>query len=195
MALPATDNFNRANAANLGANWTAQAGNMQVTSNEIGANGASSSTENGVYWNADTFGDDQYSQVIAASVESYAGAGAACRIATNTDDSWYGFYSDTSYLYFFKMVSGTWTSIDSDSTPASTSDVIKIDAEGTTITGYRNGSSQATNTDSALASGAAGVTSWGDGVGTTVDDWEGGNLGSPPADIYSILPAFRTVRA
>jgi hypothetical protein len=60
VALPASDNFNRANANPAGGNWTTMplAVAIQIISNQCAASGVGAAAR----WNADTFGNDQYSQ-------------------------------------------------------------------------------------------------------------------------------------
>lgn len=60
MALPASDDFNRANSTDIGTNWTPQSGSFELSSNAVLPNGSSAGTENAEFWNADTFGNDQY---------------------------------------------------------------------------------------------------------------------------------------
>lgn len=88
-------------------------------------------------------------------------------------------YTDGSNIIRIKKLTG----FQSDSTlgadisyTPSINDVWKIDIVGSTITVYVNGSSVGTRTDSAYASGSAGVITYGDNVGN-MDNWEGGNVG------------------
>ena len=63
MALPATDNFNRADSNPAGVPWVkvGLASDVRILTNRLTAAG---SVVGFVYWNADTPADDQYSQCI-----------------------------------------------------------------------------------------------------------------------------------
>lgn len=186
MALPATDDFNRAdNAASIGANWTVQVDGFRILSNEtLAINGASRQF---VFWNADAFGDDQYSQfVIKNDGSGVAGPSVRASATTPNENCYYVFARDSSQgdTHIFKRVAGSDTSLASASLAWAVNDVIKLGVEGVnpgTLTVYKNGVATAlTTTDSDLDSGSAGMFSNG-GV-MFMDDWEGGNVGGAVAN-------------
>lgn len=166
MALPATDNFNR--AAPIGSNWTAGLGTITIVSNQFRASAAGDSF---AFWNADTFGNNQYSKftTIAAS-GGVTWVGAVVR-ASGT--SCYLAFTDFASLEIGKYVSGSYTSLASNATTFANGNTLELQVSGTALTALKNGASVLTASDSSLSSGSAGVYSYGNGDG---DDWEGGNL-------------------
>lgn len=182
MALPATDSFTTGSDQLItaySANWQAVSSTMQViaATDDVAPNGAG--LESGAGWTADTFNNDQYSQVVITALNVASAAGAAVRMDLGGGDSYYGYYSDSNNSYLFVM-SGGWTQLGSNAAAAAVSDVVRIEASGTTITPKKNGSTTGTpgaQTNSTLSSGAAGVCGWDNDVNSRLDNWEGGNLG------------------
>ena len=70
----ATDDFNRADNADLGANWTIQSGQaaLQIVSNR--AVPSNNFSDCGEIWVADSFSDDQYSESVVTALHSSAPA-------------------------------------------------------------------------------------------------------------------------
>lgn len=174
MALPATDNFNRANGA-PGANWTAIINSFTIISNTIdGVNGAD---YNVMKWSADAFPDDHYAQLkISAATDG----GPAVRITGTNLATAKLYYIDarTGSDRLLKLILGTETSIGALSTYAG-NDIAKLTAIGTTIQAYKNGIANGSPiTDSAATTGSAGVGMF--SAGSAYDDWEGGDFGPPP---------------
>ncbi len=128
------------------------------------------------WWNADTFGNDQYSQAkIGSVVGSYGGVAVRCASAAATCYLWVHVGSGVFRLR--KLVNNSYTQIGSDYntgvTPA-TGDLYKLSVSGTTLTPSFKGVDYATQTDSDISSGSAGITGYYD---ARIDDWEGGNVG------------------
>lgn len=176
MALPATDTFTRADGelAAGSANWAkcnASSGNMNVNANAVASG---SINENGYRWTADTFDADHYSQVVIAALTNAVYVGPACRVQ-NGAYTYYGWYGDTNFSYPFKQVAGTWTQFGTTLPVFVVGQTIRVAATGTTIDFLRNGVSERTQTDSAIAGGFAGLTGQGNNNGTKMDTWEGGD--------------------
>ncbi len=183
MTLPATDTFTGTNGTNLttySASWsyTAYASNkFAINSNAI----YSIFSSDGVfaYWNADAFANAQYSQVKLVAVASGVYLGPAVRLSNSADTGYYleGDSGDGSYLY--KRVAGTETQLGSVGGVAAANQVWRLEANGSTITPKKDGATTGTpgaQTDSAIASGYAGICCWGSSTSARIDDWEGGNL-------------------
>lgn len=185
MALPATSNFNVADGAlqTQITTFSIVRGAMQVRSNAVQSN--TSSDETCARWNADTFNDDQYAFITVTLLTASLFIGPAVRCA-NGVQSYYGYYWDNNDRYFFVMENGTFSDLVTPQTGVTnnTGSVLRIEANGTTITAYvdgvQDGSFSATN--SVLASGDGGVCGWGKAFAadTSGDTWEAGNLGGPP---------------
>ncbi len=193
MALPATDTFTAADGTALttySANWTLNGGGFSIYSNALCNNG---SGDYAAHWNADTFEDDQYASCKITVGSSYIGP--AVRVASGSTKTYYGIYGGGSTAYMYVAVDGGWTQLGSTGSAWATNDVIRIEANGTTISSTKNGSATGMPgpvTNNSIASGYAGVTGYA-GLDTThrLDDWEGGNLGGAAADVS---PALLRVR-
>ncbi len=187
MTVLATDDFNRTDAANLGANWTVPTGctAIPVVSNQCSAGtwGPPIEFYNGVSWP-----DDQYAQLVITSVSTStdSGMGPAVRVTSGGDA--YFAQATTSEIRLYKRVSGGYTQLGSDAAAATANDVLYIEAQGTSILVKKNGSTIiGPVTDSSIASGNAGI--WTTDIANAGDDWEGGDFevgGSTPSLKFQI---------
>lgn len=183
MTLPASDAFTGSNWAALSASWTMKVGDLVIYSNGVIPNRAGE--ESAARWNADTFDNDQYSQVTyVAETAADVAIGVAARMATAAAITYYGWYASTAASYLFKVVASTWTQLGSDGASPAVNDVMRLEISGTTVTPKLNGTTAdiGAQSDSAIASGAAGLASFNSSTGARIDNWAGGNLtGEPPA--------------
>jgi hypothetical protein len=194
-----TDNFNRADGGLNSGDWGTWGGggNLDISGNAVGAGGGNNL--GGIY-TAGTFTDDQYSQVqlVSGAVGKY---GVMVRGSTSAAQG-YLFQTDTYdsigasiAIALLEVTAGpTYTIIDSDTIALAAGDVMYIEAVGTTITAKVNGSTVMTGTNATTSSGKAGI--WGK-FGTpnpSIDNWEGGDVGAPPADGPSIGSMYRVMR-
>jgi hypothetical protein len=171
MALPATDSFTRANASPLNSDWAAAGGGtaLDLVSNYVQAPSAAWA---GSYWSSDSFDNDQSSEVKVLTSNEYGGP--TVRVATAAV-SWYLAYCNTNTVKLYKWVAGTPTQIGSDSNVIANDDIVRIEAEGTTLRVYKNDTQQGSDqTDATLASGSAGISAY--STASHYDDWEGDNL-------------------
>lgn len=182
MALPASDSFTGANGtlAAYSASWTQNIGAMNINSNGVVPNSASDQSQ--ASWNADTPNNDQYSQITVAAISGGVYLGPAIRLPTSGVGGYYveadgGSGSDG--FYVFKNVSNVETQLGSKTAVVAVSDALKLTGAGTLITPNKNGSTTGTpgaQTDSSIASGRIGINGWGQGTGSRMDDWTGGNV-------------------
>jgi hypothetical protein len=182
MALPATDDF--AGTGALSGNWTHQTATTVTRASDhmTGGNGAFGYA----FWNADAFNDDQYAEGVVGGVGlNPVYVGVTVR-ASGTGGSYnnYFLYIDTSDAYLGKTVAGSFSALvtfTGGGVLAGSSATYRLEAEGTTLRAYKNSVQLGTDqTDSSLASGSAGVGGY-DSAGfqtSSLDDWEGGNLGA-----------------
>lgn len=180
MALPASDNFNRANQDPLGGNWTrlysGTTNYPKLVSNKVTGSTSSRAVN---YWNADSFNNDQWSEIKLNALTVYCG----CAVRALSDGSTYSnayvfIYINSTAVKLYKTTSTSLslTQIGSDyAISMNTGDTLKLAVSGTTLTPYHNGSAQATQSDSAFSSGAAGIICY--GTSANLDDWSGGNVG------------------
>jgi hypothetical protein len=181
-SLPASDNFNRADGSLATGNWTASSGSWDIVSNVARPNG-NGSTPDLLYWNADSFADDQYAQFVFQAHGTNDYMGPACRVTSGGNG--YGFLQDNNSIR--KIVSGVDSSLGTVTATWSVNDVVKMTCVGTTIEIFQNGVSVGSLTDATFTSGSAGVYGY-PGTGNRVDDWAAGNVGgSPPTTLKRIL--------
>lgn len=177
MALPATDNFNRANGG-TGANWTTQINAGAIVSNAWQGPGGAFGYE---YWNADSFPDDQYGQGVlglagVASSQQYAGITLRAAGTGASFDNYF-IYADNNNIYIGKNVAGSFTLLQTISGESTNGDTYKATVESSTIKAYRSGVQIGSDqTDAAFTSGSVGVG----GLSGFLDDWEGGAIGTAP---------------
>lgn len=176
MTLPVTDSFTGTNNDQLttySSNWSLNSGDFDIQSNALAPDAAI--TECGAHWNANSFSDDQYAKVTLVAELAVPSVGPAVRCAGAGVDTYYGLYNATTGIYIFKMVAGTWTQLGATVASAAVNDVLMLKVQGTTLTYNLNGTDRTTRTDSAIASGSAGVCGYEDNTGARMDNWEGGN--------------------
>lgn len=199
MALPATDSFTTGTSQTLtdySANWTNNNGSFWINE-AYDALGGNASQELGAHWNADSFDNNQYAEIkiVASGSGNWIGAAVRCHTSSAV---YYGFYtgdsSDYSYLFRYDSGAGTpWLQLGSDGAYVLVNEVMRLEADGTTITPLVDGSEEdppGAQTNSEISSGYAGVSGYGTGSNLRGDDWEGGNLEVE----LSFPPLFRNRR-
>lgn len=199
-ALPATDAFTNTTGVDLtvhSASWSLVTGNMEISANAVGTLNGASGNVNAARWNADTFSDDQYSKctLVAAGGGNYIGPGV--RESAGAVSFYYYFSAVGDQKYVGKVVSGSITDLASHATVLAVSDLLELRCEGSTITARLNGANDPNLsgnpfTDTALASGSAGLAGYNAHDSSLVDNWEGGNLGGghPTARRHSGIPGM-----
>jgi hypothetical protein len=148
------DNFNRANAGTLGANWTSNPAGIGEGSLSVAGNVAVSSAAGfrDNWWNADEFGPDV--DVSAQITIGTPGADVSCGIVFYARLGNPGGGGDGYYLAFSRNADGNWAFLAASlpgfdillntSIPSlSSGDIIGVRLLGSTITAYRNGVSVA----------------------------------------------------
>ena len=186
MALPATDNFNR---ASIGANWTDQDGGIIIDTTSTKATGSVilGAFGNAAFWNADAFPANQYCQcVLHEGIAGSINGGPTTRASgTGSGTQFYlaAFTDSTAKLYLYQ--SGAFTVLQDLASSASIGglDLIRLESNGTTHKVFKNGVQVGTDqTDATLASGAAGIYHYLSAVDRSMsDDFEAGALGGGAA--------------
>jgi esterase/lipase superfamily enzyme len=183
FAATVSDDFSRADGA-LGANWTTVPGTAApaIVSNRVQPGTAGQL--NSAYWSADTFGADQFAQAtLPNSSGSQYGPGIAVRLNGATGYFlWYG--NSAGVVSLWRMDgSSSWTLLASSSAlSVAATDVWRIEAVGSTLTGFQNGTQVVRATDTRYSSGAPGV--WLYYGANQVTNWSGGDV--PPATGYTV---------
>jgi hypothetical protein len=187
VALPIAKDFTAANGTALttyDSNFQNNSGALAINTNSVHPNSAFN--EIGVRWNGDSFNADQYSQATLAAKPASNSffIGVGCRHAAAGTASYYLYYTANTETWFGKLVGGTFTAFGAVMGGRSVGEVLRIEAEGTTIRAKINGAQQRAQTDSALASGAAGLTGYEQSTTLRLDDWEAGNVTPDPTPTY-----------
>jgi len=202
----ATDNFNRTNAVNLGANWTITGYSTDtpgIISNQVQCRSAGG--RNGAWYSATAFTDNHYSQYVISTAIPTLLNGAGVRMAkTGGNRNLYaggsataeGFGGASTTPRLWKYVNNTVTSLGTGAATLAVGDTIRTEADGTTIRLLVNGSQQVSVTDSSLTTGAPGL--WLDHSNTGValiDNWEGGDITAAATILPPFPPRPRTLLA
>lgn len=168
-----TDNFNRSDSASLGANWSALLGSWKIVSNRAapGSGGDCMSL-----WAGGSVGNDHYSQAYAAVVSSDAYTGLGVRMSSGKAYAWQ--MSSSGGEYFFANGAG-YVEFGARSTVVVSTDTVKLEANGNSITCYLNGAPTfgGTVTDSSIPTGGVGLYGFDSASSSAYDNWEGGDIG------------------
>lgn len=172
-ALPASDAFT-GESVPLSASWaTPTVGGWLITSNRAG--GTNGGGFNLVAWAADTLSANQYAQAVS-TVTGGDASGPVVRIQSGSVGGyvldWYA--PDSSITLQRIDSSGPTTATLASCGTAATAPTLKISISGTSLTGYVNGVSACTATDTTYASGQPGIFAY---QGGSVDDFVADNVG------------------
>jgi len=187
-------------------NWTIIAGSWSTSS---GKAVLSASEGRCRYSNTSLASNNYFSEVEwdFANVVNNQGGGAAARINTGGADTFYvaewRFQSGGNKRYLSKFVNGTRTIFHTSDQNMSTGDLQRVICNGTTISAQWNGSQYASVTDSAIASGAAGMYGVAPSGGRFIrfERWNAADLAAPPTvrtlsmpiTISSVTPAVDSI--
>lgn len=170
MAVLATDSFNRADG-NLTTPWSNSVGGfaaLAIASNVVKTSSGNADSE-AVYDGSITWPDDQYSQVTISTV---GGSDGGPCVRAGTGDGYFVTAFSGSHISLFR-ISG-FSSLAEVVGSYNVGDVIRIEAEGTTIRVKQNAATIINITNSAVASGKPGIHLFDSAI--RVDDWEGGDF-------------------
>lgn len=192
------ESFNTADSSTLGPDltWTKIGSGASIVSNRCRfANGG------GTVVRADTdlSGTDQSSEVKAffSGTSANAGLGPLCRKDSSSTLTFYLFWITWSTTYLatmYKVVNGTFTGLGTTSVPVtfSSGDTLKLTVNGTTLTGYINGTEIMSRTDSAittgLRTGARGYDSA--SQAPEIDDFAAADLSAAATSFIYFQPAI-----
>jgi len=174
-----SDNFNRADAPTLGANWLNQVDGQQIISNTARILNTDNSYQFSLY-SSGTFTNNQYSRITIGVMNGQLGPIVrASGTGGSTNNYWLlcrPFTDGSSFL--FKTVAGSFgLLLDLGLVVWLNSDVAEITAVGTTITAYQNGTPLGNASDSDLSSGKAGQFFRAVDTDGSISLWEGGDIG------------------
>jgi hypothetical protein len=180
--IAASDDFNRADGG-LGVNWVkpvpASENNLVIVNNQVGVDVENS--HNYAFWSADSFSQDQYSQVRISNVGPWNGVIARAQLLI--DRFYMAFVMGPNDYRIYLRKDGLYYSLTTGSTETWVpGDIVGLEAAGLNpvqLTLLRNGNPVLTYTDTTenLVGGSPGIGIYSpSGYHLTIDDWEGGNL-------------------
>lgn len=145
-----SDDFNRANGA-PGANWVDGTGLWTIVSNQLSSGSAGGTI---VIRAATAMATNDHSAQITIAATGAVSHGVWCRGNTGFTQGYLWRNDGTSWV-LFSNVGGSFTSLGSFSGAAVAGDIAKIQAVGSTITGYVNGTARVTVTNTAVTTGTS----------------------------------------
>jgi hypothetical protein len=168
------DNFNRADGG-LGSNWTNVLNSNSIVSNQVA--GYNSNAWGVSVWATACDTDDNFSQVTFADYGTAAYPSVLCRASSSANTHYVLFYNHPSAeIVLRRVVAGVETGLGTYSYTKSNGDVLKITAEGSTITAYLNGTNRIQVTDTGITTGKYVGMGGYDAYTSRLDDWSGGDL-------------------
>lgn len=146
-----TDDFNRADSTNLGANWVEVSGDWSIVSNQLSSGSAGGTI---LLRAAGAMASNDNSAQVTIAATAAVSHGVWCR-GTATLTSGYLWRNDGTSWNLFSVVGGSFTSIGSFAGAAVAGDVAKVQAVGSTIKGFVNGIQRVSVTDTNVATGTS----------------------------------------
>lgn len=188
-----SDNFNRANAVNLGGNWTVgPIATLFIDGNTCATNNIGGTSEY-EYWSANTFSPNQYSEATILSVNNFS---AVVVRGSAVADTYYGggcnaFSFGNNRQRIWKRIAGVDTSLAvAAATVIAANDLVRLTVSGTLLTLSVNGVNVLSVIDTTLATGNPGLASRSAGTLVhTFDDWTGGGVIGTEVFAMDDLPA------
>ncbi|MGB0971912.1 MAG: hypothetical protein ACPGVG_13270 [Mycobacterium sp.] len=184
-----TDDFNRANEdLEDSADWTladGSAGALTIVSNEVNSPGTNTG-----YHCPDQGDDDHYAQAKLVKT----GANNWLCVRQDGWRNWYGIRASGTALQIYRRTNGSFSSSLGSWSGLAAGDVLKIEAEGTTIKAYVNGVERISITDSTHTTGRQGLTAY-SGTGAVWDDFEAGVVGGGGGSSAPVLYHHRQMLA
>jgi hypothetical protein len=191
-----SDNFNRADSTDLGANWVEVSGDWSIVSNQL----STGDTGGTIVLRAATAmaGNDNYAQVTLAATAAVS-QGVWCRGNANITNG-YLWRNDGTSWDLFSVVSSSFNVIGTFAGAAAPGDVAKVQAVGSTIKGLVNGVERVSVTDTAISTGTSvGIRSVSSGS-VRYDDFAAGDVaatvtGSAAAGFGALTATVTGVRS
>lgn len=177
-----SDTFTRADAANLGGNWTgwswSGSGSSTIVSNHASASGSFAC---GSWWSADSFGNDQSSEVTVSTLSGSSDwVGVTVRQASPGTGYLAIWFSGT-FMLFDENGSTSPNLLGSASGTLTAGDTLKVSAVGTTITVYHNGAEVFHVTSSLYTAGKPGLAQY--GTSSKISAWSATDAFGPTVTI------------
>lgn len=167
-----TDDFNRSDSTNLGANWVEVSGDWSIISNQLSPGAAGGTIILRAAGAMAT--DSNYAQVTIAAT-GVASQGVWCRGNSNITSGYLWRNNGTSWD-LFSVIGGSFTVIGTYTAAAAPGDVAKVQAVGSTIKGFVNGIQRVSVTNTGVTTGTSvGIRADSAGV-LRFDDFAAGDV-------------------
>lgn len=146
-----SDDFNRANSTDLGANWIEVSGDWSIVSSQLSPGAAGGTI---ILRAAGAMaGNDNYAQATIAATTA-ASHGVWCRGNSNISQG-YLWRNDGSSWDLFSVVGGSFSVIGTYAAAAAPGDVAKVQAVSSTIKGFVNGIERVSVVDTGVGTGTS----------------------------------------
>jgi hypothetical protein len=184
-----SDDFNRANSTDLGANWVEVSGDWSIVSSQLSPGSAGGTI---ILRAAGAMSsNDNYAQATIAATAAVS-QGVWCRGNSNITQG-YLLRNNGSSWDLFSVVGGSFTVIGTYAVAAAAGDVMKVQAVGSSIKGFINGVQRISVTDTAVTTGTAvGIRSESAGA-VRYDDFSAGDVANGAT--LGIASAVETAQA
>lgn len=146
-----TDDFNRANSTDLGANWVEVSGDWSIVSSQLSPGAAGGTI---ILRAAGAMASNDHSAQVTIAATTAASQGIWCRGNSNITNGYLWRNNGTSWD-LFSVIGGSFTAIGTYAAAAAPGDVAKVQAVGSTIKGYVNGVQRVSVTDTGVATGTS----------------------------------------
>ncbi len=196
-----TENFTGIDDAALNtSNWSAGingGGTWQMLINSNQARPFALNTDIAQCWIANTFTDPQYAVATLTALQAGAAVGVSVRGSPpGVSNRYYAYVGLSGDRFLIRNNAGAVTALGHVGSGAAVSDLYRLEANGSTLTAIRNGSTDTgvgPQTDANFSNGAPGVAGYNTSTAARLDDWEGGDLGGATSMVPS-NPANRARR-
>jgi len=146
-----SDNFNRADSSDLGANWVEVSGDWSIVSNQLSPGAAGGTI---ILRAAGAMDTNDNSAQVAIAATTTASQGVWCRGNSNITNG-YLWRNNGSSWDLFSVVGGSFTNIGTYAAAAAPGDVAKVQAVGSTIKAFVNGVERVSVTDTGVTTGTS----------------------------------------
>lgn len=172
----ATDDFNRANSSTVGGSWVEDLADWSIASNTLTNNGNGDAE---IRNTTSLATDNQYAQSVANGSASFRGVGVFVRHPASSTRTYYcATIFNNNSRELTKRVAGTFSHVASQVGGTVTfPGTIRVEANGSTITGFWNGAQFSSATDTSIASGPhTGIFQYNTQSANSSDDFSSGDL-------------------
>lgn len=167
-----SDDFNRADSSDLGANWVEVSGDWSIASNQLSPGAAGGTI---ILRAAGAMDSSDNSAQVTIAATTTASQGVWCRGNSNISNG-YLWRNDGSTWDLFSVIGGSFSVIGTYAAAAAPGDVAKVQAVGSTIKGFVNGVERVSVTDTGVATGTSvGIRSESAGA-LRYDDFTGADV-------------------